>query len=303
MALVNASTLIALQKGFRGIIQVAIDSADPMWKKVAMEVPSEVLTEEYHWLGSVPKMKEWLGNKQIDQLRGASYLLTNKEWESTFGIKRVHIETDSLGMYRPKIMSLGDEAMRHPDELLSTIRLAGNTSTGLCFDGQQFYDTDHVWGDSGTLSNKVTGTGVTAAAVRADYYTAKARMRSFRDDKNRPLITKAGTMDLVATIPPALEGVFEELANPGPGSTTPKTVIPYMVDPYLSDANDWYLDYVGSPMRPFVVQMRKRPMAVALEDPNASDTVFMRQEFLYSVEASYNAGYALWWLSILITNT
>ena len=303
MALVNASTLVALQKSFQVLFQTTLDSTQPAWPRPAMESPSENAEENYQWLGRVPAMKEWLGSKTVEQLRGMSYLILNRDWESTIGVKRNHIEDDMLGMYRPRIAELASEGARHPDDLLSTVRVAGNTATGLCYDGQQFYDMDHAEGDSGTQSNKLTGTGTTAAQVRADLFAAKAALRKFKDDRGKPYIRKMGTLDVIAVIPPDLEKTFDELNNPALGSTTPKTPIDYEVDPYLTDVNDWYLDYVGGPVKPFIMQMRRRPILVALEDPNSSESVFLRQEFLYSVEARYNVGYGLWEYSILTTNT
>lgn len=300
MGVVNASSLIALQQSLRALFLQSFDAVQPMWMKTAMEAPSESAEENYQWLGRVPSMKEWLDTKTLDQLRGFDFLIKNKDWESTLEVDRNHIEDDKLGMYRPRIAELGEEAKRHPDELVSTARKDGVTK--LAYDGQFFYDTDHAEGKSGAQSNKLTGTGTTAALVRDDLFTARAALRKFKDDQGKPYIRRAGNLDVAAVIPPDLEKVFDQLNNPAPGSTTPKTPIEYLVDPYLVDTNDWYLDYVGAPVKPFVMQMRKRPEFVTLDNPNATEMVFLRKKFLFGVEARYNIGYGLWQFSILTTN-
>jgi phage major head subunit gpT-like protein len=109
----------------------------------------------------------------------------------------------------------------------------------------------------------------------------------------------------MVTCPPDLEGVFEELANAttiNNNDNVLKGAFEYMVDANLSDTNDWYLDYVGGVVKPFVLQMRKKPTFVAADNPD-SPNVFMKKKFLYGSEARYNVGYALWQFSIMTTNS
>ena len=301
MGVVNAATLIAAQKSFRALFLQTFDAVVPAWPRVAMLSPSENAEETYQWLGRVPAIKEWLDNKILEQLRGLDYTLKNKSWESTIEVDRNDIEDDRLGMYRPRIAELAEEAKRHPDELVSTVRKDG--ATKLAYDGQFFYDTDHLEGKSGSQSNKLTGTGTTVAQIITDFQSARAALRKFKDDQGKPFVRRSGKLDLLATIPPDLEARFEEMNNPAPGSTNPRVILDYVVDPYQSDTNDWYLDYVGAPIKAFMLQVRKSSQLVALDNPETSELAFMRRKFLYSVEARYNVGYALWQLSIQTTNT
>ncbi|TAK63653.1 MAG: hypothetical protein EPO24_04080 [Bacteroidetes bacterium] len=301
---VNASTLVGLQKNFRAIFQEAYDAIEPQWPQVCMETQSEGADENYQWLGEVPGMREWLGDKEIKGLAGVNYILQNKDWESTIEVKRKDIEDDRLGIYKPKIISLAEEGRRHPDELLTSVRVAGTSTT--CYDGKNFYATNHVMRKSGSLSNLHTGTGITLAQVTADLKTARAKMRNLKNDQGKPFIKSLGKLKLLVTAPPDLEGVFEELSNATTISNTTnvlKGAFDYNINPYLTDANDWYLDFVGSAIRPFVFQTRKKPIFVAMEDPNNSDTVFKKGSFLYSVEARYNCGYGMWQFSHKISNS
>lgn len=301
MGVVNASTLIGTQKTFRALFHESFDGATAFWEKRAMVIPSTNLAEIHQWLGRVAAMKEWLDEKQSEQLRGFDFTVKNKDWENTIEVDRNHIEDDQLGLYRPRIQDLGMRAKQHPDSLLSLRRRAGDTTLG--YDGQFFYDTDHAEGKSGSQSNKLTGTGTTAAQVRTDHFSAKAAFRKFKDDQGEPFITEMGGLQLVATIPPDLEAVFDELNNPAPGSTVPRTIIPFEVDPRLTDVNDYYYDFVGAPIKPFMYQQRKPITFVALDDPNASETVFKRKKFYYGVEGRYEISFAMYQFSIKITNT
>ena len=302
--IMNASTLVALQKNFRALYNQAFEATTPVWPSIAMEAPSDGAEENYQWLGDVPGMKEWLDEKTLEKLMGFQYTIRNKDWESTITVDRNDIEDDRLGIYRPKLLELGGEARRHPDELVCTIRKAGAAS--LCYDGQYFYDTDHVIGKSGTLSNKLTGTGVTLATVTADFIAARAALRKFKNDMGKPFIRNSGKLQLQCTIPPDLEGVFEQLANAtmiGSTDNVLKGAFTYNVDQYLSDVNDWYLDYIGGFIKPFVFQNRKSPEFVQLDNPNTTEMVFMRKKLAFGVEARYNVGYGLWQYSIMTTNT
>ena len=300
MGIFAASTIIAAQKNFNALYRESFDKAEPAWPGLVMLAPSVTAEENYQWLGATARIKEWVDAKTIDQLRGFDWLIKNKDWEGTIAVKRNDFEDDKLGLHTPRIQELGVEARVHPDELIDTARVAG--SSALCYDGQFFYDTDHVEGDSGAQSNIITGAGVTAANVRADFFKAIEKFRTFKDDKGRPRIRRMGSLAMKATIPAGLEAVFDELNNPAPGSTVPRTRIEYVVDPYLTDVNDYYYDYVGSPVRAFILQMRKEPMPVEITETQA-ESVFMQGLWLFGVEARYNVGYGLWQHSVKITNT
>ncbi len=299
MGEVNASTLIAAQKTFRAVFMDSFVTATAKWTSRAAEIPMTTRTQDINWLGRAPALREWVDTKASEQLRGFDYSLKTKDWESTIEVDRNDIEDDLLGLYRPAIQMLGMRAKQFPDRRLSQIRVAN----GLCYDGQNFYDTDHAEGESGVQSNLLTGTGTTSTQIRADYFAALAVLEKFKDDKAEPFIEGGiDNLQLIATIPPALRAQFEDLNNPGPGSTIAKTVIPFETDARLSDANDWYLDFVGYPIKPFLKLNRKETQFVALDNPETTETVFMRKKFYYGVEGRGDIVPGFWQMSVKTTN-
>ncbi|MFN9293503.1 MAG: Mu-like prophage major head subunit gpT family protein, partial [Planctomyces sp.] len=92
----------------------------------------------------MPGMREWLGERQFSELRAANFVLENKHWESSLLIKKTDLADDNLGQYGPVLEQLGIEAAHHPDELWFSVLEQGESTA--CFDGQFFFDTDHVWG-------------------------------------------------------------------------------------------------------------------------------------------------------------
>lgn len=305
---VTSDFLQAAFTGFKALFTAGFAAIRPQWSRVAMEAPSTTDGETYNWLGAVPAMKEWLDTKIAAGLNSFNFTIRNKDWESTIEVDRNTFEDDKLGVVTPRIQELAQEAARHPDELISTL-LKNNT---LCYDGQNFFDTDHAEGESGTQANTAAGTGTTVAQLTADFRTARAAMIARKDDRGKPMIKNLGQDAMGAPngmwlvmCPPDLMGAFEELMNASFIANTEnvlKGAFSLWVNPYLTDANDWYLFYVGSPVKPLILQMRKRPDFVSLQDPNSSEAVFFRKKYYYGVEARYNAGYGLWQFAHRITN-
>ena len=306
---VTSDFLTGVFTGLKALFTTGFAAIRPQWTRVAMEAPSTTDGETYNWLGAVPAMKEWIDTKIAAGLNAFNYTIRNKDWESTIEVDRNTFEDDKLGMVTPRINELSAEAARHPDELVSTLL----TANGLCYDGQNFFDTDHAEGASGTQANTAAGTGTATAQVTADFRAARAALISVKDDRGKPMIKNLGQDAMGAPngiwlvmCPPAMMGVFEELMNAtfiGQTENVLKGGFSLWVNPYLTDVNDWYLFYVGSPVRPLILQMRKRPVFVSLQDPNSSESVFFRKKFYFGVEARYNAGYGLWQFAYRTTNT
>ncbi len=297
---VNASTLVAIQQSFNALFQSSLMGANPLWPMMAMEIKSTHRQELHQWLGRVPQMRLWIDKKDIDTLRGFQYTISNKDYESTIAVDRNDVLDDMLGLYMPRVQELGVRAAMHGDKLLSTARQNGHTT--LCYDGLDFYDTSHAEGDSGTQSNYLQGTGVTTSAITADFFAARAALMSFKDDRGEPYIEPAMLFtnmepQFICTVPPALWGVFDTLFNAQIISQTSNVLYRaarLVVDSRLTDTNDWYLDYVGGIIKPFIHQTRQAPYFVSLVDPNTSERVFMQKEFLYGVEERGAVDYGLW---------
>lgn len=141
MAIVTPQLLQALFTGFRGDFQNGLKSADPQWNKVAMEINSTTKSNTYGWLGKFPAFREWIGDRVIKSMATHGYAITNKTYESTLGVGREDIEDDNLGVYSPLFQEMGRMAELHPDELVYGLLTAGIST--LCYDGQNFFDTDH----------------------------------------------------------------------------------------------------------------------------------------------------------------
>jgi phage major head subunit gpT-like protein len=148
-----ANIYVALVAIFHNAFQEASGFAD----QVAMLVPSQGRANDYTFLMQFPQLREWIGDRQLSNLAGASFSITNKDYEATIEVDRNDIEDDAVGLYHPLIAELGRNAKLHPDMLVASLLDQGHMTP--CYDGQNFFDTDHPGGPGGTQSNYGGGSG------------------------------------------------------------------------------------------------------------------------------------------------
>ncbi|RUW41517.1 hypothetical protein EOA37_09660 [Mesorhizobium sp. M2A.F.Ca.ET.015.02.1.1] len=139
--LVNAANLDALRDGFSTAFQAGIGQAGSQWERVATRFNSTTRKNRYGWLGDVPGMRKWIGPRQIHGLKQYDYEVENEPYEETIGVDRDDIEDDNLGIYAPRFTAMG-KAVGSSKDLLVFATLAAGFSTA-CYDGQNFFDTDH----------------------------------------------------------------------------------------------------------------------------------------------------------------
>lgn len=157
---INNSNLATLNTAFKAAFQNAFDQAATDWDKIATQVPSTTAKEEYGWLGNLPGMREWIGERVVHGIAQHGYTITNKTFELTVSVPREAIEDDQYGVYSPLFQELGRAAKAHPDTLVIGQALL-NGHNALCYDGQNFFDTDHpvLGADGSTLSISNYGGG------------------------------------------------------------------------------------------------------------------------------------------------
>lgn len=288
-----------------------VKATTPFYPRLCSVIPSDGADEEYGMLGSVPGVREWLGDRDFHTLRAAKFTIENKHWESSVQVQKTHIRDDRMGIYGPIIENLATRAARHPDKLLLS-DLVVNATTNLCLDGQAFFDTDHAWGDSGTQDNDLT-TGIVAAATptvnefKAALSSMIQAMLAFKDDKGEFLHDDAvfdldGGMGLVALVPLHYVEVAQKAVTNGIAINSGETNVPVVVadvvgTPHLT-GNLFDLYRTDTPVKPYIFQARE-PLSrrtKGLEDIEFKDVKFM-------TEARYNVGYGAWWNAVRMTFT
>lgn len=139
--LINAQNLRTLYTAFNASFQRGLSQAESQWMRVATRVPSSTREEEYGWLGKIPNVREWLGDRVVHQAQAHDYRIKNKDWELAIEVDRNDIEDDRHGIYAPLFEEMGMSTGAHQDTLVFGLLKDGFTAAG--YDGQPFFDTDH----------------------------------------------------------------------------------------------------------------------------------------------------------------
>lgn len=157
----NGTTLKTLNTSFNALFSGGLGQVQGQKDAIATQVPSSTKTNEYSWLGELPGMREWLGDRQIQQLKGHGYAIENKDFELTVEVKRTDIEDDNIGGYNLRFQAMGRSVAAHPEQLVWGALANGHQSR--CYDGQYFFDTDHPVIDANgavqSVSNSLAGAG------------------------------------------------------------------------------------------------------------------------------------------------
>lgn len=158
---VNRASLAGLNTSFNTIFNGVLGEYTPTWNKVAMQVPSTTRENDYRWLAKLRGMREWIGDRVIENVAKDGYKVANRKFENTVAVERDDIEDDQIGQYNPLVADLGQTAAEQPDVLVWGLLKAGFST--LCFDGQNFIDTDHPViaedGSTASVSNFQGGAG------------------------------------------------------------------------------------------------------------------------------------------------
>lgn len=143
MPMITNVTLTALRTMVSTAFRQGYDGMMPntFYRDAAMVLNSTTASNTYDWLGDFPELREWIGDRVIKDMKENAYQIQNKTFEATVGIKRTDIEDDNLGTYGMRFTRMGQSAARHPDIMIADLMKSGHTN--LCFDGQNFFDTDH----------------------------------------------------------------------------------------------------------------------------------------------------------------
>ena len=250
----------AFNKAYSGII---VDSgATKALEAITSIFPSVGEDEKYGFLGDIPAVEEWVGDKTAKHIKDYSYTLTNKNYYVAIAIDRNEINDDRMGIIKPRIQQMVATMQRHKWQLVVDQIEAGEANLG--YDGVAYFSSSHT---NPTLDNLLAGTSSTLATIKTDIYAAKAAMLEFVSDANRVMRLAMDTL----LIPAEQEGLFleavESSANPGgagDGIFNPMKgwIRQLITEPSMSDANDWYGFSAAHPMKPMVLQVREDPKPV-----------------------------------------
>lgn len=188
--IINRTNMDGLFSGFSTVFNKAFAGAESQYRSIAMIAPSMTREQNYAWLGQMPRLREWLGPRHIKSIAAYGYSIKNKNFEATVEVEANDIKDDQYGVYSPLFEELGRSAAVLPDELVFGLLSSGFNTP--CFDGQNFFDTEHPSTDAGgadtTVANMVEGEGEpwylldTSRAIKPVIYQERETFRLIAAD-------------------------------------------------------------------------------------------------------------------------
>ena len=175
MALVKSDIGPLLKVGLKTQFFQTFDETPAMYDRIATVIHSDKDTEQYAWLGALPGVREFLDERQAQDLTAYSYAIKNKTWESTIAVERAALEDDLYGQIPLRIKQMAMSAKQHLDSLTFAVLASGFTA--LCYDGQPFFGTHN---QGGAQTNKGTD-ALSSASLQA----AVTAMMRYTDDQGK----------------------------------------------------------------------------------------------------------------------
>ena len=263
---------------------------------------------KFPWIGDIPGMRRWVGDKVYSELSRYSYQLETEEYYSGFSVRRRDIRRGNIQYVRPRMRDMMQDASNFRDILIVDAMKDG--ITGLAYDGQAFFANRtaagaarHGFPLTGN-DNLIAGTGVSPAQIRADIDTCRRTMSKFQTDTGRLLRMTPN----IIICPLELEWVFLELLesptkyqgegansqdNPNVVNVARRYVDRLVALPDLTDTNDWYYLLGRQSIRPFIYLTETLENGRDIRPSVDNSHVESNGQYGVSVEHSGVAGYGL----------
>jgi phage major head subunit gpT-like protein len=150
--IINSPNLRALFTGFKANFLAGIGTAPQDHTSFVTATSSTTAEEEYGWLGEMPGMRAWIGDRVLNNLKEYGFKIRNQDFEDTVQVPRNAIEDDRFGVYATPMEALGRAAGAHPCELSYAALNAGFVTPG--YDGKPLFAADHpVLDANGAVTN------------------------------------------------------------------------------------------------------------------------------------------------------
>jgi phage major head subunit gpT-like protein len=292
---------------FSTLFRQVLQDTPTYHERFSTEIPSTTREMRHAWLDRIPQMREWLGERVVNNLAVRLQSVENRLYENTVAVRRTDIEDDLIGVYRPVIEELAMQAKLWPDKIVVDALQAGTRTLG--YDGQNFFDTAHPQNmddpASPLQSNLLLNHDLDVDALGDAIQT----MMSFIGADGKPLEI---VPDLLV-VPPQMKFRAARLLNAeligrditlatGHGAAADTNVLKGSLDlltlPRLAnDPKAFFLLCTKRALRPVIFQNREAPEFTALTKPD-DENVFRRDEYLYGVRARGAAALSAWFLAV-----
>ena len=296
MKLLDRAKLEAAYITFSTIFDMALTNTQVIYPEVSTVIPDAGPFTQFKWLGDLPVMQEWLGDRVIQRLRAESQQLTTKWYANGIELDFDDVVEDRLGLVRPRIQMLAQMGPRKIDAIVLDLLNKGFAgSLGLTYDGQYLFDTDHTAAgnpDPGmaTQSNLVTG-----ALSSVTFNTAIQSMQAFLGTNGEPLQIDADTLMAGPSNQLVLRQLLQAQYNAAGASNVDFQRVRGIVNARIvgAYAAQAYLMATGYPVRSVIVGVEHPPQMAELNGWDQYN-MFTRRTILAGGHMKIGAMYGMW---------
>lgn len=287
--LITPASISALNTDFKGQFQQAFKAATPKYKMISTEIPSTTGQNTYGFIDEFPTIREWLGDRVLQGLKGKSLTVINRDFEGTVALPKNDVEDDKMGFWDAKNEMLGQQAAYFPDTLVIDTLVSGFTTNS--YDGKKFFAHDHAWKDEewDNLFN--------LALDPDNFQTALEALVLMAGGGQSPIITTDFKVTLVHG--PKLMGTAKQIVkmqyNEFGASNLHLDEAELFMHPRITDEK-WILMISSVPLKPVLFQRRTNPRYVGPND--FPEELNKRKRLIFGVDFRCEAALSLWQLAV-----
>lgn len=267
------------------------------WPQVAglidMTAESQLLVD----LGAAPMPVESIGKMQVQTMIEKQMEVEPKEWEIVVSLTHKAMRGDQTANLKKWCASAGDNFQKHINKLVFTYLNSGDSTTyGLCYDGQEFFDSDHA--DAGAdYQTAQDNEGALALSV-TNFNTSLVAAQAFKDDRGEYC---EYVYDTIVGSPTLNQQIGQIIGNEWEYDSGDRNVNVWqgkykgIITPHF-DAAAYVLLATNETIKPMYVVMRENPHLLKVWDDNTTAEGYTRYWKFY---ASYDIVYGDWRLAYL----
>lgn len=276
-------------------------------------------SETYPFLGQSPGMREWIGGRQAKGLGGNALTIANRHYESTLEIAVRDARRDKTPQIEARVADFADRSLTHWASLLSTLIAAGEST--VCYDGQFFFDTDHVEGSSGVQSNDISVDISTLPATLHGVVTAPSveemqqsilkgitQIMSVKDNQGEPMNEAASSFLVKVPVPLYMVAIAAcstlttaALQNNMNPNLVANLSVQVAMNARLTWTDKFAIFRTDSPIRALIRQSETEIDLKAKAE--GSEFEFDNDAWQFGIDTWRNAGYGYWQRACLVTMT
>lgn len=282
--------------GARTGFLTAMKSTPMPWQRIASVINMGAKSMDLVDMGAAPMPIEDLSS-QVQDMIERSLTVKPRDWNLIVWISQNSISDDQTGTLLTKVRNAGANFQRHINNRVFTVLDGGDTTTyGLCYDGQKFFDSDHV--DKGAAYTTNQDNEGALALSLDNFETALVAAQGMKDDQGEEVDYN---FDLIVTSPTLRRTALQIAGNPQAYDTANREANPYagqfdvVISPKMSPTA-WVLVASNESAKPMGVVMREQPhLQDAWFDPMARDG----GRFYFKFYARYDVVYLDWRLAYM----